>query len=107
MRGRLSTFDHFVLTSLDQLLLKLTILLLFCTKQATLMWRSTVLILFPFSYFSMVGVYLDIYDAHPFFKSLDELERDMSVKEVSWDFDILKFLKRKRFCDLVQRHSAR
>jgi hypothetical protein len=44
----------------------------------------------------MVCVCLDIYDSHPFFKSLDELERDMSVKEVSWDFDILKILKRKK-----------
>jgi hypothetical protein len=42
-RGRLSTVDLLVLTSLDQLIFKLKILFAFVTKQATLMRRSTVL----------------------------------------------------------------
>ncbi len=41
-RGRFSTVDLLVLTSLDQLLLKLKILFTFFTKQATLMRRSIV-----------------------------------------------------------------
>ncbi len=46
-RGRLSTVDLLVITSLDELLLDLTILLTFFTKKATLMRRSTVLSLPP------------------------------------------------------------
>jgi len=42
-RGRLSTVNLLVLTSLDQLIFKLKILFTFFTKQATLMRRSTVL----------------------------------------------------------------
>jgi hypothetical protein len=42
-RGRLSTVDLLVLTSLDELLFILKILLTFVTKHATLMRRSTVL----------------------------------------------------------------
>jgi len=43
--GRLSAVDLLVLTSLDQLIFILKILFSFLTKQATLMRRSTVLIL--------------------------------------------------------------
>ncbi len=46
-RRRLSTVDLLVLTSLDQLLFILKILLTFFTKQATFMRRSTVLRLPP------------------------------------------------------------
>ncbi len=46
-RGRLSTVDLLVLTSLDQLLFTLKILFTFLTKQATIMRKSTVLSLSP------------------------------------------------------------
>jgi hypothetical protein len=46
-RGRLSTVDLLVLSSLDQLLLKLKLLYAYLTKQATLMRRLTVLSLLP------------------------------------------------------------
>jgi hypothetical protein len=41
-RGRLSTVDLLVLTSLDQVVFKLITLITFVTKQATLMRRSNV-----------------------------------------------------------------
>jgi hypothetical protein len=46
-RGKLSTFDLLVLTSLDQLLFLLGILLIFFTKKDSLMRRSSVLSLPP------------------------------------------------------------
>jgi hypothetical protein len=42
-RGRLSTVDLLVISSLDQQLLKLQTIFSYFTKQATLMRRSTVL----------------------------------------------------------------
>jgi hypothetical protein len=47
-RGRLSTVDLLLLTSLDQLLFIAKILLTFVTKQATFLGRSTLLSLSPF-----------------------------------------------------------
>ncbi len=56
-RGRrVSTVDLLVLTSLDKLLVKLKILFTFLTKDATLMRRSTVLILPPQLVFPAVGI---------------------------------------------------
>ncbi len=52
-RGRLSTVDLLVLTSLDQLLLIQQKILCFFTKQATLMYWA-----FPFSWCSLVWVTL-------------------------------------------------
>ncbi len=57
-RGRISTIDLLVLTSLDQLLLILKILFIFFTKQASSMRRSTVLgppLLWGFPVFTNVG----------------------------------------------------
>jgi hypothetical protein len=46
-RGRLSTIDPHLLTSLDQLLFMLKILIYLFTKQPALMRRSTVQLVFP------------------------------------------------------------
>ncbi len=54
-RGRLSTVDLIVLTSLDQLLFKLKILWTFFTKQANIMRRSTVSSLPPHLVFPGTG----------------------------------------------------
>jgi hypothetical protein len=43
VRGMISTIGLLVRTSLDQLLILLKILFAFLTKQAILIWRSTVL----------------------------------------------------------------
>ncbi len=65
--GRLSTVDLLVLTSLDQLLFILKILLIFFTIQATLMRGSTVLILPPKLVFPVVAEATSvIYDCNLF-----------------------------------------
>ena len=59
-RGRLSTVDLLVLTSLDQLLLTLKVLFTFFTKQPTIMRRSTVLKLPPQLVFPASSIHLYI-----------------------------------------------
>jgi hypothetical protein len=59
---RLSTVDLLVLTRLDQLVFKLKILFSFFTKQAALMWRSTVLSLPPQLVFPAQGIWLLLKD---------------------------------------------
>ncbi len=57
--GRLSIIDLFVLTSLDQLLLRMKNIIYFFTKQASLMRSSTVLSLYLPLVFPVLSCFFD------------------------------------------------